>query len=81
MRVAKTSKEEIVDMIMKLKGEKIKMHINKGRKKIIKYTGFIENIYPSIFTVRLEGEKNISNMSYSYSEVMCGDVKIIPDIK
>ena len=53
------------------------MQVNKGRKKILKYTGVIENVYPSIFTVRLTGDIVSSDfLSYSYSEVLCGNVKI-----
>ena len=48
------------------------MEINRGRKKIEKYQGIIENIYPSIFTVNIGDGKN--TLSYSYSEVVCGDV-------
>jgi uncharacterized protein Veg len=50
------------------------MEINKGRRKIEKYQGVIENVYPSIFTVNVGGGKN--PLSYSYTEVLCGDVVI-----
>ena len=54
--------------------ESISMEINRGRKRIEKYQGIIENIYPSIFTVNIGDGKN--PLSYSYSEVLCGDVVI-----
>ena len=50
------------------------MEINKGRKRIEKYQGIIENVYPSIFTVNIGEGKN--PLSYSYTEVLCGDVVI-----
>lgn len=69
--------DDVIKRITALKGESIKMQVNKGRKKIVKYTGVIENIYPSIFTVRLSNTKAPSNyLSYSYAEVLCGNVKI-----
>lgn len=64
----------VIQEIEKLKGENIYMEINKGRKRIEKYQGIIENTYPSIFTVNVGNGKN--PLSYSYTEVLCGDVVI-----
>ena len=64
----------VIQEIQKLKGENICMEINKGRKRIEKYQGIIENTYPSIFTVNVGNGKN--PLSYSYTEVLCGDVVI-----
>ena len=74
MRKVNTSVINIIKEIENLKGEDIYMEINKGRKKIEKYQGKIENIYPSIFTVNLGDGK--TSVSYSYSEVLCGNVVI-----
>lgn len=69
--------DDVIKRITKLKGEKIKMQVNKGRKKVLKYSGVIENVYPSIFTVRLTGDiTTTSFFSFAYSEVLCGNVKI-----
>lgn len=74
MRKVNYSVSSIIEEIERLKGESISMEINKGRKKIEKYQGIIENTYPSIFTVNIGGGKN--PLSYSYTEVLCGDVII-----
>ena len=74
MRKVNSNVLNVIQEIEKLKGESISMEINRGRKKIEKYQGFIENIYPSIFTVNIGDGKN--SLSYSYSEVLCGDVVI-----
>ncbi len=74
MRKVNSSVLNVIQEIEKLKGENISMEINRGRKKIEKYQGTIENIYPSIFTVNIGNGK--SPLSYSYSEVLCGDVVI-----
>ena len=77
MRKIAVNIDDVIKRITMLKGESIKMQVNKGRKKIVKYTGVIENIYPSIFTVRLtDTDAATSCMSYSYAEVLCGNVKI-----
>jgi len=74
MRRVNSSVLTVIQEIEKLKGENICMEINKGRKKIEKYQGIIENTYPSIFTVNVGDGKN--TLSYSYTEVLCGDVVI-----
>lgn len=69
---------EIKEKIDKLKGQNIKMLVNKGRKKTEKLQGKIESLYPSVFTVTLFDEKGIMSLAtYSYTEVLCGHVKII----
>ncbi len=79
MRKLYASLDEVKNSIMLLKGKTVKMQVNKGRKKIVSYSGTIENVYPSLFTVKfLEGDSlNIEKNSFSYFDVMCGDVKII----
>lgn len=78
MRKVNNNVSNVIDEIERLKGSNISMEVNKGRKKIEKYQGIIENVYPSIFTVNIGEGKN--PLSYSYTEVLCGDV-IINEIK
>ncbi len=73
MRKVNSNVLNVIKEIEKLKGESISMEINKGRKKIEKYQGIIENIYPSIFTVNIGNGKT---SSHAYSEVLCGNVVI-----
>ena len=74
MRKVNTNVISVIEEIERLKGSSISMEINKGRRKIEKYQGIIENVYPSIFTVNIGNDKN--PLSYSYTEVLCGDVVI-----
>jgi len=74
MRKVELDIKSIIDKIKNLKGESVDMEVSKGRNRIEKYTGVIESVYPSIFTVKLDNPKNNSSISYSYSEVLCGDV-------
>ncbi len=74
MRKVNNNVTNVISLIEKLKGEAISMQVNKGRKKVEKYQGIIENVYPSIFTVNIGEGK--SPLSYSYTEVLCGDVVI-----
>lgn len=74
MRKVNTNVSTVIEEIEKLKGSSISLELNKGRRKIEKYQGIIENVYPSIFTVNIGDGKN--PLSYSYNEVLCGDVVI-----
>lgn len=74
MRKVKLSINDVIENIKALKGENVYMEIQKGRNKIEKYSGVIENVYPSIFVVKSHGDSNNKAISYSYSDVLCGDV-------
>ena len=76
MRKATLKMAEIVDMITKMKGKTVDMEVNRGRKRIEKYIGVIETIYPSVFTVNIETPENKGKQSYSFNDVLCGDVTI-----
>ena len=65
MRKVGTTIDNIIEQITKLKGQNIDLEITRGRKKTIKYTAKIEDIYPSIFN---------TSFSYSYADVLCGAV-------
>ncbi len=79
MRKVNLDISEIIENIKSLKGQTVKMHVNRGRKRIEKYTGVIDHTYPSIFTVKIDNPSVQSYLSYSYSEVLCGAVKIKKD--
>ncbi|MBE5746300.1 MAG: hypothetical protein E7359_03330 [Clostridiales bacterium] len=66
---------EIKEQIDKLKGKNISMLVNRGRKKLEKLEGVIENLYPSVFTVNLIDGNGVA--TYSYTEVLCGHVKFL----
>lgn len=69
--------DEIKKRITELKGSPIKMEVNRGRNKIVKYEGVIVSVYPSVFTVETIAQKAFSSKTFSYFDVLCGDVKII----
>ena len=76
MRKSAMSIDEVKSYIGSLKGRELKISVNKGRKRIVKYDGSIEEVYPSVFTLKIHGEKNLSKLSCSYSDVVCGDIKL-----
>ena len=68
---------DIKDKIANIKGKNIGISINRGRKKIDMYSGIVEDIYPSVFTVKILDDVKLKNVTCSYSDVLCGDVRII----
>ena len=81
MRKVEVDLNEITEKIKSLKGENIKMQVLKGRRHVEKYSGKIIDVYPSIFTFMQDNPSGKNILSYSYNEVLCGDVKIIKETK
>ena len=73
MRANANALGEIKQRIAQLKGNEINLSVNRGRKKIDKIQGFIENIYPSVFTFMTDSKKR---ETFSYFDVLCGLVAI-----
>ena len=75
MREKTKSIQQVKESMQNLKGNNLKISVNKGRKKIVKYDGKIINLYPSVFTLKIFNDKNIDFLSCSYNDVICGDIK------
>ena len=73
MRANANALFEIKARIADLKGNEINISVNRGRKKIDKLQGFIENIYPSVFTFITDQQER---ETFSYFDVLCGLVAI-----
>ncbi len=73
MRANANALFEIKARIADLKGNEINLSVNRGRKKIDKLQGFIENIYPSVFTFMTNQKER---ETFSYFDVLCGLVAI-----
>ncbi len=57
-------------------GKSVCVHVNLGRNKTSDFTGTLSGIYPALFTVAPDDENYLGKTAYSYSEVLCGNVKI-----
>jgi len=60
-------------------GRKVRVTANKGRHKFAVADGVILESYPSIFTVRLDAQGDLSErlVSYSYTDVLTKDVQLV----
>ncbi len=56
-------------------GKPVKVLVNLGRNKFAQFDGIVTNCYPALFTVSPTQPFN-GKTSFSYSEVMCGTVKV-----
>ena len=58
-------------------GKKILLKANKGRKQVMTRRGILENVYPSVFIVKLEANgSGYQRVSYSYSDLLTENVKL-----
>lgn len=76
MRKRAVSIEEVKSRIEELKGSPLKVCVNRGRKRIQRFVGAIAETYPKVFTLRITSDTHTDLMSFSYSDVICGDIKL-----
>ncbi len=53
----------------------VKVTQNLGRNRFTTFTGVVAGVYPALFTVTPK-ENYLGKTSFSYSEILCGSVKI-----
>lgn len=71
MRQRAIGVEEVKRKLTELKGKNLSVAVNRGRNKITHIDGMIVDMFPSVFTFRaVAGEL----VSFSYSDVICGDI-------
>ena len=66
---------DVKQAVLSLKGEQVHLYINRGRRKILKFDGVVDNVYTSVFTVKDNVPSQLTH-TYSYSDILCGEVKI-----
>lgn len=58
-------------------GQKIRLKANSGRRKTIERTGILEEIYPSVFIVKLDEDQHaFKRVSYSYADILTESVEL-----
>ena len=71
--------DNIKQKILELKGKEVNLYINRGRRKISSYRARVEDVYSSVFTVKSIEKELESIFTYSYNDILCGEVKISND--
>lgn len=67
----------VKDKVTNLKGQSVQFEINKGRNKIVTLSAVIDQVYPSMFVIKPNGKVDLDRWSYSYNDVLCGDIKFL----
>lgn len=59
-------------------GKRITIKANTGRRKMTERSGFIEETYPAVFTVKLDETENaFERVSYSYTDILTETIELM----
>ncbi|MBE7101065.1 MAG: ABC transporter permease [Clostridiales bacterium] len=67
---------DVKRLVNDCRAQRVAVRVNLGRNKSISYSGILSGIYPALFTVKPDEEGFLGKTSYSYSDLLCGNVKI-----
>lgn len=68
---------EVKDKIKKMQGENVEVTLNLGRNKTVRFYGKLDGIYPALFKVSPRDGEYKGKTVYSYSDYLCGQVKLL----
>lgn len=68
--------KDVKQMVRDCSAQRVAVRVNLGRNKSVSYSGILSGIYPALFTVKPDDEGFLGKTAYSYSDVLCGNVKI-----
>ncbi|MBF7096689.1 Veg family protein [Alkalibacter mobilis] len=58
-------------------GHRVRLQANKSRKRVVVREGVIEEIYPSIFVIKVdEANRNPRKMSFCYSDLLTHNIEL-----
>ena len=67
---------QVKERIKNLSEKSVEVTLNLGRNKFVSFCGKLSGVYPALFTVIPFDKSFKGKTSYSYSEYMCGKVKL-----
>ncbi len=70
--------KDVKQMVRACTAQRVAVRVNLGRNKSLNYSGTLSGVYPALFTVKPDEEGFLGKTAYSYSDVLCGNVKIKP---
>ena len=78
LRMIKPNKSisDVKRMIKEHALEHVAVKVNLGRNKSVTFSGVLSGIYPALFTVKPDDEGYLGKTAYSYSDVLCGNVRL-----
>ena len=72
---------EVKKTIQALHQKKVEVVIELGRNKRQAFTGHLTGVYPALFKITPIDDSFTGKTSYSYSEYLCGKVKLKESLK
>lgn len=76
-----SSLSQVKETIKQMSQKPVEVTVNLGRNKYVSFSGTLTGVYPALFTVVPFDKNYKGKTSYSYSEYMCGRVKLCPTIE
>ena len=70
------SLSQVKTHIARLKEKQVEVTLALGRNKFVKFMAKVQGVYPALFTVAPFDKSFSGRTSYSYSEFMCGRVRV-----
>ena len=67
---------DVKRLVHECHAQRVAVRVNLGRNKILHFSGVLSGVYPALFTVKPDDEHFLGKTAYSYSDVLCGNVKI-----
>ncbi len=67
---------QVKEYIARLKEKPVRVTLSLGRNKFVNFDGKLMGVYSALFTVEPFDKTFNGKTSYSYSEYMCGRVKL-----
>jgi uncharacterized protein Veg len=67
---------DVKRMVKACASKPVDVRVNLGRNKIMNFTGVLSGVYPALFTIRPDEEGFLGKTAYSYSDVLCGNVRL-----
>jgi len=67
---------QVKETVKRLSEKSVEVTLNLGRNKFVTFNGKLSGVYPALFTVTPFDKSFKGKTSYSYSEYLCGKVKL-----
>lgn len=66
----------VKNKIKSLMGQSLDILLNPGRNRISTHCGMVSAVYPFLFTLELAADEEGKKLTCSYSDVLCGKVRL-----
>ena len=68
--------QDVKQMVKNYGNKRVAVRINLGRNKCMQFCGVVRGIYPALFTISPDKPDFLGKTSYSYADVLCGNVSL-----